>query len=62
MESLSENEMKALTDKTGRAAERYYRDLLSTAQTDPMSEMTAREFTEQMIREILEAKSEKLLP
>lgn len=60
-ELLSKKELKEVTDRIGRMAERDYRDRLATKQADAMEESIAREFTEEMMEEQLYSKRKELL-
>ena len=57
---LSKQELKALTEHIGKIAEKDYRNQLELTETDPMAEMTAREFTEQMMQTMLNQKLEEI--
>ena len=61
-EVMPKAELKQLTNHIGIVAEKHYRNLLSTMQTDIQTEMTARELTEQMMQTMLYQKSEELQP
>lgn len=58
---LSKQELKELVTHLGTIAEKDYRNQLAQTEVDPMSEMTAREFTEQMILQMLQAKEQETL-
>lgn len=58
---LSKQELKELATHLGTIAEKDYRNQLAQTEAGPMSEMTAREFTEQMILQMLQAKEQETL-
>ena len=59
---MTETEVKELTDLIGTRAEKDYLNQPEQAETDPMSEMIAREFIEQMMQEMLQQKLKSLQP
>ena len=58
-ELMSKQELKKLTNHIGIVAEKDYRNQLEQTEAYPISEMTAREFTEQMMQTMLNQKLEE---
>lgn len=59
---MSKAELKKLTNHIGTMAEKDYRSQLEMTEVDPMSEMTAREYTEEMMKSMLYRKLSELQP
>ena len=60
LKALPKEQQKQIADSIGTMAESYYRTVMEQNQSDPMSEMTAREFTEEMMQKALMQKAENL--